>query len=166
MGFDQILHHYVLDHEGEGILWECHVVINGGHVGCKATARNVLQASLWWTTLFKDAKEYAKTYDVFQRVGQPLRHDEMPLNLVHALTTFEKWVFDFIGPKNPPALHSHARYIITITYYLTCAEEVAPVEDYNADTVSRFIFDNIITRFGCPHNLESDQGSHFINEKI
>jgi transposase InsO family protein len=40
------------------------------------------------------------------------------------------------------------------------------VRDCSIDTTTRFIFENIITRFGCTHSLTSDQGSHFINETI
>jgi transposase InsO family protein len=29
-----------------------------------------------------------------------------------------------------------------------------------------FIFDDIITRFGCPKILMSDQGTHFINKTV
>jgi transposase InsO family protein len=34
------------------------------------------------------------------------------------------------------------------------------------DTATRFIFENIITRFGFPRSLTSDQGVHFINITI
>jgi hypothetical protein len=34
------------------------------------------------------------------------------------------------------------------------------------DTTTRFIFENIITRFGCPQSLTRNQGAHFINETI
>jgi transposase InsO family protein len=34
------------------------------------------------------------------------------------------------------------------------------------DTTSRFIFENIITHFGCHKSLTSDQGSHFISSTI
>ena len=40
-------------------------------MGGKSTARKILHAGLWWPTLHKDTKEYAKSYDVCQRVGKP-----------------------------------------------------------------------------------------------
>jgi hypothetical protein len=108
-----------LDHERSYILWECHSGFVGGHVGGKDIAQNILQVGLWWPTLFKDAKAYARACDVFQRVGKPSRRDELPLHPVRALQAFKKWVVDFIGPINPSARHSKARYIITTTDYLT-----------------------------------------------
>jgi transposase InsO family protein len=32
--------------------------------------------------------------------------------------------------------------------------------------MARFIFENIITQFGCPWSLTSDQGAHFISETV
>jgi transposase InsO family protein len=51
-----------------------------------------------------------------------------------------------VGPINPPWNCTGARYIIT--------------------TTKHFIFDDIITRFGCPKILMSDQGTHFINKTV
>jgi hypothetical protein len=101
LGLDNILRRCVLNHERQDILWECHNGVAGGHVGGKATAQKVLQAGLWWATLFKDAKEYARSCDTCQRVGKPSHRDELPLQPVRALQAFEKWVVDFIGPINP-----------------------------------------------------------------
>lgn len=75
----------------------------GCHFGGKATARKVLQAGLWWPTIFKDAKDYVKGCDVCQWVGKPSRRDELPLHLVRALQPFDKWAVYFIGPISRPA---------------------------------------------------------------
>jgi hypothetical protein len=145
-----------LDHERSDILWECHSGVVGGHVGGKDTTQNILQVDLWWPTLFKDANAYAKACVVCQRVGNPSRKDELPLHLVRALQAFKKWAIDFIGPINPHALHSKARYIITATNYLTRWVEAAPVHEFSADIVAIFSFENIITQFGFPQSLTSN----------
>jgi transposase InsO family protein len=129
-------------------------------------AQKVLQEGLWWATLFKDAKAYARSCDVCQWVGKSSRRDELPLQPVRALQEFEKWAVDFIGPINPTSKHSKERYIITAIDYLTRWVEAAAVQDCSTDTTSRFIFENIITRFGCPRSLTSDQGAHFISITI
>jgi hypothetical protein len=69
----------VMEAELPMILEEAHEGITGGHYVGKATAQKVLQASLWWPTLHRDAKEYAKACDACQRVGKPSRRDEIPL---------------------------------------------------------------------------------------
>jgi transposase InsO family protein len=71
-----------------------------------------------------------------------------------------------VGPIHPPGKCTGARYIITATEYLTIWAEERVVKDYSATTTAHFIFDDIITRFGCPNILMSDQGTHFINNTI
>ena len=44
--------------------------------------------------------------------------------------------------------------------------ESRAVKDCSATTVVCFIFDDIITKFGCPKILMSDQGTHFINKIV
>lgn len=67
-----------------------------------------------------------------------------------------KNVVDFIGPINPPTKHSKARCIITATDYLVRWAEEDSVRDCSTATATRFIFQNIITRFGCPPSLTNE----------
>jgi transposase InsO family protein len=82
------------------------------------------------------------------------------------LQAFEKWAIDFVGPINPPRKRTGARYIITAIEYLTRWAEARAVKDCSATTAMHFIFDEIITRFGCPKILMSDQGTNFINKTV
>eukprot|EP00253_Pinus_taeda_P030970 PITA_30970 len=81
------------------------------------------------------------------RIEKPSHWDELPLNPIHTVQIFDKCVVDFISPIMPQAHHSDARYIITATEYLTRWVEEAPVKDCTIDTVARFIFECIISRF-------------------
>ena len=90
----------------------------------------------------------------------------MPLVPQVNLQPFEKWAIDSVGPINPPAKNSGARYIITATDYLTRWAEAQPIKNCSAATAAKFILDNILSRFGCPRIIMSDQGSHFLNKTI
>ena len=148
------------------ILAEAHTEIVGGHYSRKPTTQKVLIAGLGWPTLHKDAKEFCRSCDVCQRTGRPSRRDEMPLNPQVTLQAFDKWAIDFIGPINLLGKRTGSRYIITATDYLTRWVEAKPVKDCSTATTTQFVFENILTRFGCPRVLMSDQGTHFLNQTI
>ena len=72
------------------------------------------------------------------------------------LQPFDKWAVEFLGPITPSGKRTGARYIIIATDYLTRWAEVAPVVDCTTMTIVKFIFENIVTQFGCARILMSD----------
>ena len=65
------------------------------------------------------------------------------------LQAYDKWDVDFVGPINPTGKSKGVRYIITAIDYLTKWVEAARVRDYTVVIVSNFLFENVVTRFGC-----------------
>jgi hypothetical protein len=147
-------------------LGEDHEGIVGGHYAGKGTMKKVLHVGLRWPTFHKYAKEYFQKCDVYQRVGKPNRRDEMPLRPQVTLQVFEKLKIDFVGPINPLKRSLGDRYIITATRYLQIWEEATPVKYCSAKTTTQFLFEQVISRFGCPRILISEQCTHFINNTI
>ena len=90
--------------------------------------------------LHNDAAGYARSCDVYQRVGKPSQRDEMPLVPQVTLQLFDKWVVDFVGPINPLGKRTSAHYIIIATNYLTRWVEVAPLVDCTISIAAWFIF--------------------------
>jgi hypothetical protein len=90
----------------------------------------------------------------------------MSLSLHLTLLVFEKWAIDFVGPINLPGKRIGSRYIITAIKYLTIWAEARAVKDCSENTTVWFIFEDIITSFGCQNILMSDQGTYFINNTI
>ena len=52
-------------------------------------------------------------------------------------------------PISPKGKHTGARYIITVTDYLTGWVEATLVKDCIVVTAAKFLFENVVTRFGC-----------------
>ena len=90
----------------------------------------------------------------------------MPLNLQVSLQPFEKWAIDFVGLIQPPEKKMGAQYIITTIEYLTRWVEAQPVKDCTRKTIVKFLFEYVLTKFGCLNILMSDCGMHFLNERI
>jgi transposase InsO family protein len=165
-GKDEILRRCINPSEVPLILKGCHDDCCGGHFAGFVTAHKALQSGYWWPTLFKDAALYAKKCDPCQRVGKPVSSSAMPLHPILAQVPFEKWGIDFVGPIKPPSRNVRKRYILVATEYVTKWAEAIATKNDDADTVVRFLYENIITRFGCPKELVSDRGTHFINSTI
>jgi hypothetical protein len=71
-----------------------------------------------------------------------------------------------VGPINPPEKRSGARYIITAINYLMTLAESTLVKDCSAETTTHLLFEQVITIFGFPRILMSDQGTYFIKNII
>lgn len=152
--------------EQKKILAEAHRGDVGGHFVGKETTQKILRTGLWSLTLHKDSKVYCRACDACQRIGRPSQRGELPLNIHISLQLFEKWAIDFVGPIQPPRKKMGVWYIITTTEYLTRWAETQPVKDYTSMTKSKFIFEYVLMRFGCPKILMSDCSTNFLNETI
>ena len=117
-------------------------------------------------TLQRKIKKFVSQCNKCKQLGRPLPSTEMPLISLNPSLTFEIWAIDCIGPFPILAKRIGARYIITTIEYVTKWAEAEPVDTCSSEIVATFIYENIITRFGCPITLISDQTSHFINKTI
>ncbi|XP_075092267.1 uncharacterized protein LOC142172526 [Nicotiana tabacum] len=80
------------------ILQACHASPYGGHFGGVRIAAKVLESSLYWPTLFKDAHFWVKSCDECQRTGNISRRHEMPMTIIQKVEVFDMWGIDLMGP--------------------------------------------------------------------
>ena len=91
----------------------------------------------------------------------------MPHQPVLPLDPFQKWGLDFVGPFTPAAAaRTGNKYILVATDYCTKWVEAKALRENTAVVTVKFLYENIWCRFGCPIELISDQGSHFLNSVI
>ncbi|BFI32702.1 hypothetical protein MPTK2_3g07970 [Marchantia polymorpha subsp. ruderalis] len=162
-GADGILRRCVSEVEVPSILEACHDSACGGHFSGKLTGQKVLRAGYFWPTLFQDSYSYVKKCDACQRYARNDLRMEMPLQVSLPLVPFEKWGIDYIGEIHPHSSRGMA-YIVVATEYLTKWAEAKAVKANTAAHAATFMYENIISRFGCPRILVSDRGTHFLNE--
>ena len=146
--------------QGE-IIDKCHASPYGGHFAGDRTTHKILQSGFYWPTLFKDYFEWVKHCDKCQRIGNISRRNEMPLQGILVVQMFDVWGIDFMGPF--PSSFGNLYILLTIDYVSKWVEAIAcPRNDVS--TVTRFIQRNIMSRFGAPKTIISDEGSHFANK--
>ena len=90
----------------------------------------------------------------------------MPHQPILPLDPFQKWGLDFVGPFKPPAARTGNKYIIVATDYCTKWVEAKALRDNTAASTAKFVYEHLWCRYGCPIELVSDQGGHFINHII
>ncbi|XP_077239820.1 uncharacterized protein LOC143880733 [Tasmannia lanceolata] len=76
---------------------------------------------------------------------------------------FSVWVIDIISKISPKSSNGHEYILVTIDYF-TKWIEAQSYASISSPSVSKFIRANIICRYGVPHQLISDNGSHFKKE--
>jgi transposase InsO family protein len=115
-----------------------------------------------WEDMRRDVINHIKTCRKCQERGGPKRNNRK--RTIETVDVFERWGIDIVGPL--PVTERGNRYIVVAMDYFTRWPEAKPLKSANAETVATFIYEEIICRYGAPKVIQSDQGTHFVNELI
>ena len=107
----------------------------------------------------KKAQEYVKKCDQCQRFSLNIHLLGGVLNPLSNPWPFAQWSLDIVRPF-PKAIRNK-RWLLVGTNYLTKWVETKPLANIRDMDAKRFIWKNIVTRFGIPHTLISDNGLQF-----
>ena len=81
------------------------------------------------------------------------------LNSLSSPWPFAQWGLDIVGPF--PKAAGNKRYLLVDIDYFTKWVEVEPLANIKDADAMKFIWKNIVTQFGIPHTLISDNGLQF-----
>ena len=139
-----------------------HEGICGSHTGGRSLAHRTITQGYWWPNMQREALEYVKKCDQCQRYAPNIHQPRGILNPLSSPWPFAQWGLDIVGPF--PKTVGNKKYLLVGTDYFTKwveAESLANIRDVDA---KRFVWKSIITRFGVPHVLISDNGLQFDGE--
>nr|GEX33849.1 reverse transcriptase domain-containing protein [Tanacetum cinerariifolium] len=135
--------------EAIDILKACHYGPTGGHYGPNYTAKEVFDSGFYWPTIYRDAQDLVKNYDVCQRQGKNSQRDEMPQNSIQVCEIFDIWGIHFMGPF--PSSTGN-KYILVAFDYLSKWLEAKALPKNDARVVCKFL-KNLFARFEPPEPL-------------
>lgn len=121
-----------------------------------------MKSQYYWPQMFEGIREYVKSCDSCQRRGGHKRKE--PLHPIPVGEPFHRIGIDYVGPL--PMTENGNKYIIVAMDYLTKWPEAKPVKEATAEATVNFIYEDIISRHGCPAIILTDRGTHFNNQLL
>ena len=107
----------------------------------------------------KEAQEYVKKCDQCQRFVSNIHQLGGVLNPLSSLWPFAQWDLDIVEPF--PKAAGNKRWLLVNTDYFTKWIEAKPLANIKDMDAKRFVWKNIVTRFGIPCILVLDNGLQF-----
>ncbi|RVW81945.1 Gypsy retrotransposon integrase-like protein 1 [Vitis vinifera] len=142
------------------VLAELHERVCGNHSGGRSLAHRAHSQGYYWPTMKKDAAAaYVTKCDKCQRHA-PIPHvPSETLKPISGPWPFTQWGMDIVGLL--PAAAAQKKFLLVATDYFSKwveAETYATIKDKD---VTKFVWKNIICRFGIPQTIIADNGPQF-----
>ncbi|GJV70334.1 reverse transcriptase domain-containing protein [Tanacetum coccineum] len=129
------------------------------HAGTRSIVAKALRTGYYWPTIHKDARTLIRAYQDCQ-VHKPIpRNPQQKLTPITSPWSFYKWGIDIAGPflKGP----GKVKFLIIAIDYFTKWIEAKPVATITGNQIKKFVWDNIVCRFGLPGEITADNGKQF-----
>ena len=107
----------------------------------------------------KETQEYVKKCDQCQKFAPNIHQPGEVLNPLSSPWPFAQWGLDIVGYF--PKAVGNKRYLLVGTNYFTKWIEAEPLVNIRDVYAKKFVWKNIVTRFGIHHTLISNNGLQF-----
>ncbi|XP_067841274.1 protein NYNRIN-like [Heptranchias perlo] len=141
-----------LAHEGPG----------AGHPGPETTWQRVEQAG-WWPGLREDVREFCASCLVCAANNPDPRKRKVPMGHIRRVEgPWQSIQVDNIGPL--PTAQGGYKYCLVLVDMFTKWVEAFPCRTATALSTARILVREVVSRWGLPQYVESNQGSHFTGQ--
>ncbi|GJS26738.1 reverse transcriptase domain-containing protein [Tanacetum coccineum] len=141
------------------VLREIHKGSYSMHAGTRSVVSKALQIGYYWPTMHKDARTLICACKDCQENRPIPRNLKQKLNPITYLWLFYKWGIDITGPF--PEGPGKVKFLIVAIDYFTKWIEPKPVATITGNQIRKFVWDNIVCKFGLPREIISDNGKQF-----
>ncbi|XP_016168981.1 uncharacterized protein K02A2.6-like [Arachis ipaensis] len=111
-----------------------------------------------------DAQEFVKRCKKCQENANFHKAPPEELSLMMAPRPFVQWGVDLLGPFPPGP--GQVKYLIVVIDYYTKWVEAEPLASISAANCQKFMWKQVVTRFGIPESVISDNGTQFTDKKF
>ncbi|GKC63909.1 reverse transcriptase domain-containing protein [Tanacetum coccineum] len=129
------------------------------HAGPRSVVAKAMRSGYYWPTMHRDARDTIRKCKDCQ-IHRPVpREPQQPLTPITAPWPFYKWGIDIAGPF--PEGPGKVKFLIVAMDYFTKWIEAKAVATISGTQVKKFVWNDIVCRFGLPGEIISDNGKQF-----
>jgi hypothetical protein len=144
--------------EGLELLREIHQGECGHHASSRALVAKAFCHSFYWPTALKDTKQLVKHCNGCQRFSKHQNTPAAALKTIPLTWPFAVWGLDMVGPFKTAS--GGLTHLLVAVDKFTKWIEAKPIKKLDGSSTIKF-FNEIITRYGVPHSVITDNGTNF-----
>ncbi|KAL0405864.1 UNVERIFIED_CONTAM: hypothetical protein Slati_3900300 [Sesamum latifolium] len=130
------------------VLQEIHGGCCGAHAGTRILANKALRAGYFWPTMKQDAIRLVSKCERCQKHSSLIHQPAEPFTTMLSPCPFMQWGIDIVGPF--PLAAGQRKFLLVADDYFTKWVEAEPLALITEGEVMKFIWKNIVCRFGIP----------------
>ena len=134
-----------------------------GHLGYQAIYEH-MRKRYWFPEMESFIKNTVKTCIACQKVSNVKHAIQDELHPLPVVPAFHRWSLDFIGIL--PETEEGNRWIITGIDHATKWPVARATKTASSEEVVRFVYEEILLRFGCPVEILTDRGANFLSDMV
>ncbi|XP_021999239.1 uncharacterized protein LOC110896105 [Helianthus annuus] len=148
--------------EASYVIREIHWGICGNHSGPRMVVTKAMNARYFWPDMYQRAVSELQTCEDCQRHAPISHRDKNNLVPVTSAWSFQKWGIDIVGLFLVST--GGVRFLLVAIDYFTKWIEAKPLQTITGDQILRFIWENIVCRYGVPLCIVSVNGKLFADK--
>ncbi|KAL3688002.1 hypothetical protein R1sor_014311 [Riccia sorocarpa] len=131
------------------------------HFGVKRTY-SLLQSHYWWQGMQTDVQQFVARCLVCDRVRASFNAPTAQLHPLPIMGLDYRWSLDFPGPL--PLTSRHSRYVLVMVEHFSKWIELVALHDKSSEGTAYAFLDSVLSHFGAPAEVLTDQGTECFGE--